>query len=428
MAIQLKRQGAANAANCSSSPLKPTGLAYGEPAIDSAGYLYVGDGKGQVVSRTRYADTCGSASTANLSTIASNSNALSGIKIGSGTWNSTTSFIPYVRTDGVMEIGKYIDFHQDQNSTADYNIRLNSSNSALYITKTGGGYADLYTGQIQISTTSPNGIILNSSDSESSICYSSNNSKKWSVGLGTYGSGNSFSFYNFSAGKNIFTISDQVLIIDVNSRNPLRINTTDPSGGEVYFQQNGQTKIVLGDGTGTGQSGTFGVWDAINSRSLIYTDTNGYCHAIRMYNAVYNDYAEFFPRGEDTEPGDIIALDINSTEEKYIKATSNSKKIVGVHSNEYGHLIGGEKQPEGQDFIEYNLKKYIPVGLVGRCKIKVIGKVNKGDEIVPSDIPGVGKVWIDGVDSENLLRNSVGFAVESSKEENIKLVKVKLRG
>lgn len=51
--------------------------------------------------------------------------------------------------------------------------------------------------------------------------------------------------------------------------------------------------------------------------------------AAKVYNAVYNDYAEFFPRGEDTQRGDIIALDETSGKEQYSKATSRSQCVVG---------------------------------------------------------------------------------------------------
>lgn len=44
--------------------------------------------------------------------------------------------IPYIKSDSVMEIGKYIDFH-DTGSTADYDIRLSSSSSRLNVD---GGY------------------------------------------------------------------------------------------------------------------------------------------------------------------------------------------------------------------------------------------------------------------------------------------------
>ncbi|MFR4519739.1 MAG: hypothetical protein ACLT40_07260 [Fusobacterium sp.] len=146
-------------------------------------------------------------------------------------------------------------------------------------------------------------------------------------------------------------------------------------------------------------------------------------HAVKVYNAVWNDYAEFYERGEHTEPGDIIGLNPNSDKEEYIKAT-NPSMCVGVHSDEYGHLIGGEQAPEGKDFVEYNMDKFIPVGLVGRVKTKIVGPISIGDKIVLSDIPGVGRKFIKGIDdSENI----IGMAVENKNDESISRIRAHLR-
>lgn len=145
--------------------------------------------------------------------------------------------------------------------------------------------------------------------------------------------------------------------------------------------------------------------------------------ASQIFNAVWNDYAEFYERGEYTEPGDIIGLNPNSDKEEYIKAT-NPSMCVGVHSDEYGHLIGGEQAPEGKDFVEYNMDKFIPVGLVGRVKTKIVGPISIGDKIVLSDIPGVGRKFIKGIDdSENI----IGMAVENKTDESISRIRAHLR-
>ena len=149
-------------------------------------------------------------------------------------------------------------------------------------------------------------------------------------------------------------------------------------------------------------------------------NVSGTLTAAQVYNAVYNDYAEFFPRGEETEPGDIIALDCLSSDERYIKATKKSKLLVGVHSNEYAHLIGGEIPPEGESFIEYNLKKYIPIGLTGRLFVKVIGSVRKGDKITISKIPGVGEKATKTTDQ------IVGYALQSGDFVEPGLIKIKI--
>lgn len=166
----------------------------------------------------------------------------------------------------------------------------------------------------------------------------------------------------------------------------------------------------------------------LNGTSLTFTNgkfngnvnVSGTVTASQVYNAVYNDYAEFFPRGEETEPGDIIALDCLSSEEKYIKASKNSKLIVGVHSNEFAHLIGGENPPQGEDFLEYNLKKYIPIGLAGRLYVKVIGSIRKGDKITISKIRGVGEKSTKNTDQ------IIGYALQSGNFAEPGLIRIKI--
>lgn len=137
----------------------------------------------------------------------------------------------------------------------------------------------------------------------------------------------------------------------------------------------------------------------------------------KVYNAIWNDYAEFFERGEETETGDIIALNLLSEKEQYIKASDENNCVVGVHSNEFAILIGGEETPEGIDYYTHNIKKFIPVGLMGRVKCKVIGKIKKGEEIGVSHIAGVG---IKG--------QGVGIALENKDNEEIGLIRILLKG
>ena len=143
--------------------------------------------------------------------------------------------------------------------------------------------------------------------------------------------------------------------------------------GTVYFA-NGTAHYIAS--TGDAHVRSLGVTEDVTAR--------------RVYDAVYNDYAEFMPRGENTEPGDIIALDTSSQTERYIKATNLSNRIAGVHTDEYAMLIGGNKVEEGQDFLARNLPLFIPVSLAGRVHAKVVGPVHTGDYIVLSSTPGVG--------------------------------------
>ena len=149
--------------------------------------------------------------------------------------------------------------------------------------------------------------------------------------------------------------------------------------------------------------------------------------ASAVYNAVWNDYAEFFPRGEATEAGDIIALDTSSSVERYVKATEGCRCPVGVHSDTFGHLIGGDVPPEGTDFMEYNVPNYIPVGLVGRVRVKFKGRAEMGVRVVPSEIPGVGRAYKEGDSVQSIL----GFLVEADHVESdseVRRLKMKLQG
>lgn len=187
-----------------------------------------------------------------------------------------------------------------------------------------------------------------------------------------------------------------------------QLNDSDPSGGtqqsfilEQYYNNYStlQSKAVLLD---TNHNTTF----------------PGILTASRVVNAQYNDYAEFFERGEETEAGDIIALDLSSDEERYVKATPKNRVIVGIHSDEYAHIIGGEKGKT----LEENLKNFIPVALAGRVHVKVSGVVYKGDRIVISNgMPGIGIALTNNSTSN---KQVIGIALEN--KYNLGIGKIRL--
>ena len=187
-----------------------------------------------------------------------------------------------------------------------------------------------------------------------------------------------------------------------------QLNDSDPSGStqssfilEQYYNNYGtlQSKAVLLGGDHN-------------------TSFPGVLTAARVVNAQYNDYAEFFERGEDTEAGDIIALDLSSDEERYVKATPKNRVIVGIHSDEYAHIIGGEKDKT----LEENLKNFIPVALAGRVHVKVSGVVYKGDRIVISNgMPGIGIALTNNSTSN---KQVIGIALEN--KYNLGIGKIRL--
>lgn len=117
---------------------------------------------------------------------------------------------------------------------------------------------------------------------------------------------------------------------------------------------------------------------------------SGTVNANKVYSAVYNDLAELYMRSntdESVEVGDIIAL---KEDGNYGKCdTRNCNLVVGVFSDSYGYLLGGDKDST----LSENLRKYIPVGISGRVKVKcVTDDVIPGDLIVSSEYAGYGMV------------------------------------
>lgn len=152
-------------------------------------------------------------------------------------------------------------------------------------------------------------------------------------------------------------------------------------------------------------------YDNIAPTGTTRLNYNGYFYATRVYNAVYNDYAEYFEKGNtNVEPGDVIMCDNNN---KYIKSNgAYSKLLVGVYSDSYGHLLGGEGKPTDKD-------NFIPIGLAGRVSVKVIGKIKKGDLLVSSDVSGVAMAC------ENYKPGTViGKALEDYDSDNIGKIKM----
>lgn len=72
--------------------------------------------------------------------IATNSAKLGGYSLTNG--NNYFDVIPLIRSDGVMEVGHYLDFHNASPSTSDYNVRIQAEDSRLIVS---GGLATTVT-------------------------------------------------------------------------------------------------------------------------------------------------------------------------------------------------------------------------------------------------------------------------------------------
>ncbi len=145
----------------------------------------------------------------------------------------------------------------------------------------------------------------------------------------------------------------------------------------------------------------------------------------RIYGSYWSDYAEFFPKGEETNPGDLIMLNPYSDTEEYIAHTGEQDiPVIGVHSDEFGHIIGGEDPIDKQDFLDYNLDRNIPVALVGRVHVSFVGKAERNNYVVPSNVKGCAKLY--DATKDNPLQ-IIGILVEDDDRTDKRRLRIKLK-
>ena len=145
----------------------------------------------------------------------------------------------------------------------------------------------------------------------------------------------------------------------------------------------------------------------------------------RIYGSYWSDYAEFFPKGEETNPGDLIMLNPHSDTEEYVVHTGEQDiPVIGVHSDEFGHIIGGEDPIDKQDFLDYNLDRNIPVALAGRVHVSFVGKAKRNNYVVPSDVKGCAKLY--DATKDNPLQ-IIGILVEDDDRTDKRRLRIKLK-
>ena len=145
----------------------------------------------------------------------------------------------------------------------------------------------------------------------------------------------------------------------------------------------------------------------------------------RIYGSYWSDYAEFFPKGEETNPGDLIMLNPHSDTEEYVAHTGEQEiPVIGVHSDEFGHIIGGEDPIDKQDFLDYNLDRNIPVALAGRVHVSFVGKAKRNNYVVPSDVKGCAKLY--NATKDNPLQ-IIGILVEDDDRTDKRRLRIKLK-
>lgn len=117
-------------------------------------------------------------------------------------------------------------------------------------------------------------------------------------------------------------------------------------------------------------------------------NVSGYISATRVYNAVWNDYAELMKKDNENDILDEGTVICKVPGKDAYSASDFQRKrlVVGVVTERYGHLLGGDSELSLED----NLQKYVPVSLAGRVPVKVVPNVpiEEGDLLTVSIVKG----------------------------------------
>ena len=92
----------------------------------------------------------------------------------------------------------------------------------------------------------------------------------------------------------------------------------------------------------------------------------------RVYNAVYNDFAETYEKNDINEiaqVGELIALNPETGKYQVCEGFEN-ELVVGVQSNTYAFLAGGNRINNTQDILDLE-QEYFTVGIAGKVWVRV---------------------------------------------------------
>lgn len=216
------------------------------------------------------------------------------------------------------------------------------------------------------------------------------------VSAGTWTSGNAPAELNF------FTSSTQRL--------SLRENGTIYLLGKVGI---GQTSVAATNGLDVGSAATpmsvtvpYGGLCVDNDGSCS-PSTSGRVSAV-SYTTGNSDLAENYTSTDSLEVGDLVAVQSGQNIRKYDLA--DGKPVLGVVSENPAIILGLDNDSP--------LPNQYPIALSGRVDVKVTnenGKINIGDKLTPSNIPGVAVKAIGEVET-------IGIALEEYDSPDVGVV------
>jgi hypothetical protein len=125
--------------------------------------------------------------------------------------------------------------------------------------------------------------------------------------------------------------------------------------------------------------------------------------------AQYADLAEMYVSDSDYPPGTVV--NFGGNKEITATVTTHSQKIAGIVSTDPAYLMNSIQVGE----------HVLPVALTGRVPCRVIGKINKGDRLVSSNILGVAQALEVTLYQPGVI---IGKAIESYDSNEIGTIEV----
>lgn len=117
-------------------------------------------------------------------------------------------------------------------------------------------------------------------------------------------------------------------------------------------------------------------WQSSNNAPVVGVAANGRFISGRVYNAVWNDIAETVPSDGNTQPGDLIMVDIAHDSFRVTKYDGiHIEAFIGIQSENPGYVIGWNNDYRYPVFIA--LKGMVPVTLPNASK-----RFNVGDRLI----------------------------------------------
>ena len=151
-----------------------------------------------------------------------------------------------------------------------------------------------------------------------------------------------------------------------------------------------------------------GTVNAATGGKVVARDSNGDVWA-RIFNgtatsAQYADLAEIYSSDEDYAPGTVVVF--GGIQEITQSTAYMDKRLAGVISTNPAYLMNAGA-------------KGLPVALQGRVPCKVIGKIEKGDMLVSSSIPGVAAATYSPQ-----IGTVIGKALENYNSQEVGIIEV----